>query len=99
MSKPRIFLLPGDGSVRLPLTLPHAEAAHADAPEACPSCKATTWGVTGSGRRPSSDDQAWESDAYCTACKGHVGIIRYETGTLFGVREDEAVLRGRCRVY
>lgn len=55
--------------------------------------------VAGSGRRPSDDDRAWEADAGCVACKAHLGILRVETNTLFGVREDERVLRGRCRVY
>jgi hypothetical protein len=48
---------------------------------------------------PGADDRAWEADGYCTACKAHVGTIRVEPDTLFGVREDEAVLMGRCRVY
>jgi hypothetical protein len=55
--------------------------------------------VAGTGRRPSADDRAWECDAHCLACKAHVGTLRAEMSTLFGVREDEAVLNGRPRVY
>ena len=48
---------------------------------------------------PSADDRAWEADAVALCCRSTVGILRVEMSTLFGVREDELVLRGRCRVY
>lgn len=93
----RMFLLT-DG-VRFPLRLPHEAADHALCSGTCPKCGVTNFGVQGSGRRPSADDRAWEADAYCASCKAPVGAIRVEPSTLFGVREDEAVLSGRCRVY
>jgi hypothetical protein len=65
----------------------------------CPLCGNSAPGVQGTGQRPSSDDSAWEADAVTTCCKKPIGIISVETNTLFGVREDEAVLAGRCRVY
>jgi hypothetical protein len=87
-----------DGA-RFPLRLPHEAADHALCSGTCPSCGVTGFGVQGAGRRPSADDRAWEADGYCARCKKAVGLIRVEPNTLFGVREDEAVLSGRCRVY
>lgn len=45
------------------------------------------------------DDRAYEGRAYCVGCKRAVGRLRVEMGTLFGLEEDEAVMRGRARVY
>lgn len=86
-------------TARIPLHLPHEEADHAVAVGACPKCNASPWGVQGTGRRPSTVDRAWEADGVPTCCQQFVGVIRWETDTLFGVREDELVLSGRCRVY
>lgn len=94
----KIFVL-YDGK-RVLAKLPHPEADHVRIEgEPCPKCSAKPWGAVGAGRRPSKDDRAWEADGHCTECKAHIGIIRVETNTLFGVREDQAVLQGRCRVY
>lgn len=65
----------------------------------CPRCGADPFLVAGAGKRPSADDRAWEADAGCLACGARVGTLRVEADTLFGVREDEAVLRGPWRVY
>jgi hypothetical protein len=103
----KIKLLMGDGSKARRVREPFPGADHALADGACPECGAQgdgeetrgTFAIAGTGRRPSKDDRAWEADGVCLACRKHVGVIRVETNTLFGVREDEAVLRGRCRVY
>jgi hypothetical protein len=97
MSLPKIFLLL-DGK-KLRLSLPFEGADHAVVSVCCPHCEADPFHVVGMGRRPSKDDRAWEADALSRCCEKPVGVIRYETNTLFGVREDEAVLRGRVRVY
>lgn len=55
--------------------------------------------VAGKGRRPSADDRAWEADAGCLACRAHLGTLRVEANTLFGVREDERALRSGVRIY
>jgi hypothetical protein len=98
------LLLPGGGkrSCRVPFT----GADHALAKGACPNCGAEEPGpaskvfkIAGCRLRPSDDDRAWECDAACLACKSGVGTVRAEMDTLFGVREDEAVLNGRARVY
>lgn len=78
---------------------PFPEADHAVVEGACPKCGCSDFRVSGTGRRPSADDRAWEADAIALCCRAPVGTIRMETNTLFGVREDEVVLRGRCRVY
>jgi hypothetical protein len=99
--RPNVFLLPHDGGPRVRLVLAFKEADHAtvEGEPPCPECGAKVWGVQGSGSRPSADDRAYEADGYATCCKARVGTIRFEPDTLFGVREDRAVLQGRCRVY
>lgn len=97
MSAPKIFLLLDGKKIRIGLPFP--EAGHAVVKAPCPHCGACPFHVSGAGRRPSTDDRAWEADAVSRCCDKPVGVIRYETNTLFGVREDEAVLKGRCRVY
>lgn len=74
-------------------------AKHAVADCVCPRCGVEPLCVSGRAMRPSDDDQAWEADGHCIACREHVGLIRHEPDTLFGVREDETVLHGRARVY
>lgn len=39
------------------------------------------------------------SDAGCIGCKTVSGKLVVTVDTLFGIEEDERVLRGRCRVY
>lgn len=53
----------------------------------------------GLGRRVSDDGRAYEADGVCAACGAAAGVIRVYVPTLFGLHEDEAVLRGRSRVY
>jgi len=65
----------------------------------CPLCGVTPLRVQGTGKRPSADDRAYEADGIAVCCSQPVGLIRAEVSTLFGVREDRAVLVGRCRVY
>lgn len=77
---------------------PYKDADHAVVETVCPHCTKPLR-VQGGGMRPSADDRAWEADARSVCCGKPVGVIRAETGTLFGVREDQAVLAGRCRVY
>ena len=78
---------------------PYPESDHVVADGACPCCNAEPFKIGGSGMRESKDDRAWEADAGCLECRAHVGTLRVEMNTLFGVREDAAVLSGRVRVY
>jgi hypothetical protein len=94
----KIFLLMLDEPKRRAKP-PFPEADHAVVEGSCPRCSATPFAVAGTGKRPSQDDRAWEADAVCLDCRASVGTLRVETNTLFGVREDQAVLQGRCRVY
>ena len=93
----RMFLLADAGKRKMREPFPGADHAVVDG--ACPLCGDDPFKVGGSGRRPSKDDRAWESDGYCMACRGCVGVLRVEPNTLFGVREDEAVSRLGCRIY
>lgn len=93
----RIFLLYGEE--RRTLRVPYPDADHAVVDGTCPVCGSGDFKVSGRNQRPSSDDRAWEADAVALCCRASVGTIRAEPDTIFGVREDEAVLRGRVRVY
>jgi hypothetical protein len=95
----KIFLL-RDGR-RLRLKTPFDGDDHADVVgELCPECGSEVFAVQGGNMRPSEDDRAWEADGVSTCCKTPVGTIRAEVSTIFGVREDQAVLEhGRCRAY
>lgn len=65
----------------------------------CPCCGASPFKVAGTDKRPSDDDRAWEATAVALCCDRHVGTLRVEPNTLFGVREDEAVSRMGVRIY
>lgn len=106
MSKEKIWLLPKEGGARKRCEKPSEhgvvleDADHVAVVGAeCPYCLVTPFKIAGSNRRPSKDDQAWEADAGCLACRAHVGTLRLEVNTLFGVREDEAVGRLGIRIY
>ena len=67
---------------------------------ACPHCGAEPWHLLRrSEPRPSADDRHWEGEAACADCGEPVGTVREAAHTLFGLSEDLAVLKGRCRVY
>lgn len=65
----------------------------------CVGCLKTPFKVAGSGKRISADDRAYEADAIALCCGGYVGVLRAETSTLFGLREDEAIARLGVRIY
>ena len=95
---PKLFFIPvSGGRVRLEVPRPSLESVAPGG--ACPKCGDPGYQVTGTGKRPSEDDRAYEADAHCLKCQAYVGTLRVEVNTLFGVREDNAVLNGRCRVY
>lgn len=64
----------------------------------CP-CGEKTWRISGGQSQISDDDRAYEASARSLCCNRIVGVLRVEMDTLFGLREDQAVLSGRCRVY
>jgi hypothetical protein len=95
----KVYLLPVDGAARMRCVQPYEGSAYVDVVDTlCPVCNKAL-AVAGTSMHPSQDDRAWESDAYSTCCKEYIGELRVEMNTLFGVREDAAVLSGRCRVY
>jgi len=65
----------------------------------CPSCGASPLRVCGRARTIEGHD-VYAARAMCGACDDEIGTIRARVSTLFGLREDEAVLvHGRARVY
>lgn len=72
------------------------DVVRVDAP--CIGCGAALR-ARGQGRRISADGRAYEADGACVACGAAAGTIRVVVPTLFGLHEDEAVLRGRSRAY
>lgn len=98
----KVFLIDKRDDGRLTCTMPYEGADHVvvDVWAACPYCAAEgPVKIGGAGQRASADDRAWEADAGALCCRAFLGILRVEVSTLFGVREDRAVLAGRCRVY
>lgn len=94
----RVFLLLPAGPP-LDCTVPYAGAAYVVAPGACPACGAEPWHVAGTDCYVTADDRAYEARATARCCGAHVGTLRAEPATLFGIHEDRAVLCGRARVY
>lgn len=85
---------------RLKIETPFDGADHAVVTgNVCPHCGIRPLKVAGGGRYPSKDDRAWEAEGFALCCRKHVGTIRVETDTLFGVREDAAVARMGARIY
>lgn len=87
------------GTAVLTCKLEHENADRVVAPGSCPHCQHTPFEVRGENRRDAADDRALEADGFCPYCGKEVGLLRVEMNTLFGVKEDRAVLQGRCRVY
>jgi hypothetical protein len=65
----------------------------------CPGCGASPFKVSGTGMHIAPNDRDYEADAVALCCDRRVGTLRVETNTLFGLREDEAIARSRCRIY
>lgn len=65
----------------------------------CPACKEplAVFGNTATLERV--DDETEEARAHCGSCKASVGRVRITYDTLFGLEEDDRVLKGRYRVY
>ena len=72
--------------------------SHALAEGACPKCKHAPFAVAGTGKEVDSHD-TYRAEAVCLACRERVGVMRATLNTIFGVVEDEAVLRGPWKVY
>jgi hypothetical protein len=94
----KMFLMQDDKRFKLSTPFEGSDHAVVDG-EACPHCKVNPFKIAGSGKHIADDDRAYQAEGYCLACKKHVGVIRAEPSTLFGLHEDEAMLHGRCRVY
>lgn len=94
----KVYLLTIDDP-RRKARVPYEGADHVVVDGVCPACGVKPFKAQGGNPRPSADDRAYEADAACARCGARVGTLRAEVDTLFGVREDERVLNGRCRVY
>lgn len=93
-----VYLLTADG--RVPCGVPHFESTYVLVDGPCHVCGVVPFKVRGHEQHPSDDDRAIEAVAMSLCCGRDVGTLRVETDTLFGVREDQAVLgHGRARVY
>jgi len=98
MTWPKLFFVPTEGA-KIGVKLPEDQRSPSVSIGVdCPMCKKPLQ-ASGTNKRIAPDNRAYESDAICVDCNNMVGTLRLETNTLFGLREDEAVLKGRCRVY
>jgi hypothetical protein len=111
-SNVKLTLTMRDGSVRSLTVTDGADCAVAEG--VCPECGEPLL-VQGAGKHIESHDtyaadgyciHCIRALGECTNrnplefyAKAHVGVIRAKVNTLFGLKEDEAVLRGRARVY
>lgn len=67
--------------------------------EKCPGCGEKEMRVQGAGMHI-ADREHYEAEAVTVCCKKIAGTLRAKVSTIFGLEEDEAVLKhGRCRVY
>ena len=87
-----------DGEPRREFKVPEDYVTTAEVDGGCPLCGEPLI-IYGKGKRISQDDRAYEADGFCHTCEECIGVICVEVPTLFGLREDAAVLEGRCRVY
>lgn len=63
------------------------------------ACKCGNRAIVGFGRHIESRD-TYRADAKCGQCLEPCGIMRTVVDTIFGLEEDEAILKhGRARVY
>jgi len=67
----------------------------------CPFCNHLPLSVRGDQQSMNiAGHDYYMANAYCVDCRQIVGRLKITMSTLFGLQEDEAVLkRGRCRVY
>lgn len=94
------FYLVSAAGTRIAVEPPSAKGQPGRAARACPGCGAAApLRLTGKNPYLSKDDRALEAPAFAACCGAEVGLLRAEPETLFGVREDHAVLEGRPRVY
>jgi hypothetical protein len=95
----RFFLLT-PAPARVAIEPPKTIGAPGEADCPCPSCGSPApLRVRGNAPHLTADDRAIEAPAVTDCCGATVGTLRAEPETLFGVREDRAVLEGRPRVY
>ena len=99
--KPKIKLISNNQDCKpLACVEPVPNADHAVVVDTlCPGCGVAPFKVAGTGRRIAANDRAYEADAVALCCDRSVGTLRVEIDTLFGLREDEAVLRMGVRIY
>lgn len=96
----RILYTPFGGGLVQEIPQPSDGARYLVVGGKCPECAAEPLTVRCPEKRIAQDDRAYESVAFCIGCQRLVGQVRAEVDTLFGLREDEAVLlHGRARVY
>jgi hypothetical protein len=65
----------------------------------CPHCKSAPLEVRGRGKPERGHDFYKNTDTITLCCGEAVDWIRVKLDTLFGLEEDERVLRGPWRVY
>lgn len=73
-------------TVRCPHGCAPLDAAHPDV-------------IAVSGVKPRHDHATYYATAIALCCRKGIGSLEVRTDTLFGIDEDNAVLRGRPRVY
>jgi hypothetical protein len=88
-----------DTGERTALSTPEPEAPRVEVPIHCPACPALApiW-VEGQGIDERGRDE-YRAKARHVGCGKRIGKLVVVVGTIFGIEEDERVLRGPARVY
>lgn len=80
-------------------SLKHSSAERVDVEGVCPSCGHTPFQVCGIGGKTVRRFDNIQQDAMCLECETVIGTVKAVFDTIFGLDEDERVLKGPQKVF
>jgi hypothetical protein len=80
--------------------VPYEDAGHVLVPGMlCPTCRIEPLRVKGTGKYVESSN-TYAAHAVCAEnCGAHLGTLRVQVNTLFGIEEDERVFASGIKIY
>ena len=94
----KIMFHPNKGPARK-AKLPYTDADYCVVDGECPYCKAMPFHAAGVKGTMVKGHATLTSDAGCIGCKVVTGKLVVKVNTLFGIEEDERVMRSGVRIY
>jgi len=85
------------GKKKIPIR-PPPQSEYVEIDEECPNCKDRPVILTGGGKHIAGYD-TYEAPAICCKCEKVVGTFYAKVSTIFGLEEDEAVMRMGAKIY